>query len=60
MGERAEIYSFNMRSVALFEHLGFTREGVIRQCVDKRGTFEDEYLYGLLREEWNNLTFWSA
>ena len=53
----AEIYSFNLRSVALFEHLGFTREGIVRQCVYKKGAFEDEYIYGLLREEWNNLTF---
>jgi RimJ/RimL family protein N-acetyltransferase len=56
----AEIYSINTRSVALFEHLGFTREGVIRQCIYKRGKFIDEYVYGLLREEWNNLTFSSA
>jgi RimJ/RimL family protein N-acetyltransferase len=56
----AEIYSFNTRSVALFEHLGFKREGVVRQCVFKRDVFEDEYIYGLLREEWNNLTFSTA
>jgi [ribosomal protein S5]-alanine N-acetyltransferase len=48
----AEIYAFNIPSIALFEKLGFKREGVIRQCVYKKGKFEDEYLYGLLREEW--------
>jgi [ribosomal protein S5]-alanine N-acetyltransferase len=56
----AEIYSFNTRSLALFERLGFTREGTVRHCVYKKGVFEDEYIYGLLREEWNNLTFSSA
>lgn len=55
-----EIYSFNTRSLALFEHLGFTREGIVRQSVYKKGAFEDEYIYGLLREEWNNLTFSTA
>lgn len=48
----AEIYAYNTRSLALFEKLGFKCEGVIRQCVYKRGRFEDERLYGLLREEW--------
>lgn len=48
----AEIYAFNTRSLALFEKLGFKREGVLRQCVFKQGKFEDEYLYGLLREGW--------
>ena len=48
----AEIYAFNTPSIALFEKLGFKREGVIRQCVYKKGHFEDEYIYGLLREEW--------
>jgi RimJ/RimL family protein N-acetyltransferase len=56
----AEIYSFNTRSVDLFEHLGFRREDVVGQCIYKSGSFEDEYIYGLLREEWNCLTFSSA
>ena len=54
----AEIYTFNTRSIALFEKLGFKREGVIRQCVYKKGHFEDEYLYGLLREEWQGTEEW--
>jgi RimJ/RimL family protein N-acetyltransferase len=48
----AEIYAFNTRSIVLFEKLGFKREGIIRQCVYKKGHFEDEHIYGLLREEW--------
>jgi RimJ/RimL family protein N-acetyltransferase len=48
----AEIYTFNRRPLALFEQLGFKREGVLRQCVYKKGHFEDEYIYGLVREEW--------
>ncbi len=48
----AEIYDFNTRSLRLFEGLGFQREGVIRQQVLKSDGFHDEYLYGLLRSEW--------
>jgi [ribosomal protein S5]-alanine N-acetyltransferase len=51
-----EVYSFNTRSIRLFEGLGFTREGVVRQSVWKRGAFADEYIYGLLRHEWHPLT----
>lgn len=47
-----ELYSFNDRSMRLFESLGFRREGVIRQAVWKKGTFADELVYGLLRQEW--------
>lgn len=49
----AEIYGFNERSIRLFEHAGFKREGIIRQNVMKNGHFEDEHIYGLLREEWH-------
>jgi RimJ/RimL family protein N-acetyltransferase len=48
----AEIYSFNVRSIRLFEGAGFRQEGTIRQSVTKNGRYEDEYIYGLLRQEW--------
>jgi RimJ/RimL family protein N-acetyltransferase len=48
----AEVYAFNQRSIRLFEGLGFRREGIVRQAVLKQGAFYDEYLYGLLRCEW--------
>ena len=48
----AEIYAFNARSIRLFERAGFQREGLIRQSVLKNGRYEDEILYGLMREEW--------
>jgi RimJ/RimL family protein N-acetyltransferase len=48
----AEVYAFNQRSIRLFESLGFRREGVIRQAVLKNGGFSDEYLFGLLKDEW--------
>lgn len=48
----AEIYAFNQRSMKLFEGAGFKREGIIRELVYKKGRFEDEYIYGILRSEW--------
>lgn len=49
----AEIYAHNERSIRLFEHYGFKREGSMRQNVLKNDRFEDEHIYGLLREEWH-------
>ncbi len=49
---QAEIYEFNARSIRLFERLGFQREGVKRQNIFKKGEFKNEYIYGLLKEEW--------
>jgi RimJ/RimL family protein N-acetyltransferase len=48
----AEMYSFNERSMRLFESAGFKREGTLRENVRKRGRFFDEYVYGLLRSDW--------
>jgi ribosomal-protein-alanine N-acetyltransferase len=48
----AEIYEFNSRSILLFERNGFRREGTKRQYIHKDSVFKDEYLYSLLREEW--------
>jgi len=48
----AHIYAFNDRSIRLFEGLRFRREGTIRQSVHKKGQFVDEYIYGLLKSEW--------
>ncbi|MBC8526628.1 MAG: GNAT family N-acetyltransferase [Candidatus Cloacimonetes bacterium] len=48
----AEIFSFNKRSISLFESLNFNREGIIHQYVFKKGRFFDEYRYGLLISDW--------
>jgi RimJ/RimL family protein N-acetyltransferase len=48
----AQIYAFNARSIRLFEGLGFRCEGARRQYVFKDGTFKDEVLYSLLKENW--------
>ncbi len=48
-----EIYAFNERSIKMFENVGFVKEGIIRQLVFKNNNFEDQYMYGLLKSEWN-------
>lgn len=40
-------------SIELFETLGFTKEGVRRQEVFHQGRWWDEYIYGLLSDEFN-------
>lgn len=42
----------NERSKALLLKLGFTYEGNLRQRYFFRDHFEDEYYFGLLRDEW--------
>ena len=42
----------NERAIALYEKLGFVREGVFRQFGQRDGRRYDMILYGLLRPEW--------
>ena len=46
------VFSYNQRAIALYEKLGFQREGVHREHLQRDGKRYDMYLYGLLRSEW--------
>ncbi len=46
------VFSYNERAIALYEKLGFQREGVHRDHLQCDGKRYDMYLYGLLRSEW--------
>jgi RimJ/RimL family protein N-acetyltransferase len=46
------VFSYNERSVSLVEKLGFQREGVYREFLQRDGRRHDMVLYGLLRHEW--------
>jgi RimJ/RimL family protein N-acetyltransferase len=46
------VFEYNDRAVALYERLGFQREGVYREFLHRDGVRYDMYLYGLLRREW--------
>jgi RimJ/RimL family protein N-acetyltransferase len=46
------VFSYNQRAIALYEKLGFRREGIYREHLQRDGQRYDMYLYGLLRPEW--------
>jgi len=46
------VFSYNTRAIALYEKLGFRREGTYREYLRRDGVRHDMHLYGLLRSEW--------
>lgn len=46
------VFAYNERGIALYERLGFRREGVFREFLERDGRTWDMYLYGILRREW--------
>jgi RimJ/RimL family protein N-acetyltransferase len=49
------VFSYNRRSLALVGRVGFQREGVFRERLQRDGQRHDMLLYGLLRREWEAL-----
>ena len=49
------VFSYNAPAIALYERLGFAREGVYREHIERDGQRHDMILYGLLRREWEEL-----
>ncbi len=45
------VFAYNERAIALYEKLGFRREGVFREFLHRDGKCYDMYLYGILRAE---------
>jgi RimJ/RimL family protein N-acetyltransferase len=43
---------YNPRALAMYEKLGFAREGAYREFIERDGARHDLLLYGLLRPEW--------
>lgn len=46
------VFSYNDRALKLYEKLGFQREGVFREHIQRDGRRYDMILFGLLRREW--------
>jgi RimJ/RimL family protein N-acetyltransferase len=46
------VFDYNTRSTALVEKIGFRKEGVFRERLQRDGQRHDMLLYGLLRLEW--------
>jgi len=49
----ADVDPRNHRSLKLLEHLGFQKEGCLRERYTVNGEIQDALLLGLLRREWN-------
>ena len=43
----------NIAAQKLFEKVGFTREGIIRQDIFSHGRYVDRVAYGYLKEDWD-------
>jgi UDP-4-amino-4,6-dideoxy-N-acetyl-beta-L-altrosamine N-acetyltransferase len=46
-------YASNSRAIAMYEKVGFQREGLLRQEYFWKGTYHDICRMGILKEEWN-------
>jgi RimJ/RimL family protein N-acetyltransferase len=50
------VIDYNPRAIAMYERLGFVREGNYREFGERDGARYDLFLYGLLRPEWREKT----
>ena len=46
------VFAYNAQAIKLYEQLGFQKEGVYREFLERDGKRHDMILYGLLRHEW--------
>ncbi|MCP4539625.1 MAG: GNAT family N-acetyltransferase [Chloroflexi bacterium] len=53
-GLHLTVIDYNERAIALYEKMGFQREGVFRQFGWRDGKRYDMILYGILRPEWES------
>ncbi|NBI29649.1 GNAT family N-acetyltransferase [Chengkuizengella marina] len=47
------VFSYNERAITLYEKLRFKKEGVYREFLERDGKRYDMFLYGLLKDEYN-------
>lgn len=46
------VFGFNARAIRAYEKCGFVKEGVLRQAIFKDGSYHDDVVMGLLREDY--------
>lgn len=51
-GVKAHVFDYNEASQALLESLGFREEAHMLEARYRNGEYVDEFIYGLLRREW--------
>jgi RimJ/RimL family protein N-acetyltransferase len=49
---KLNVYSFNKRAVCCYKKCGFVKEGTLRQEMFREGKYYDEYIMGILKEEY--------
>jgi RimJ/RimL family protein N-acetyltransferase len=49
------VFAYNTPAITTYERLGFVREGIFREFLQRDGQRHDMVLYGLLRREWEAL-----
>lgn len=50
-----EVYSHNLRGIRAYEKVGFVKEGVLRQSLLYKGSYSDEIIMAILKEDYVNL-----
>lgn len=48
------VFSYNETAITLYESLGFRREGIYREHIERDGRRHDMILLGILRREWED------
>lgn len=48
------VYAFNPRAIAVYERVGFVREGVLRESLRWDGVFVDQVAMAMLRSDWES------
>ncbi len=49
------VFEYNHRGLAVYERVGFRREGILRQDCFRAGKYWDTIVMGILREEWESI-----
>jgi RimJ/RimL family protein N-acetyltransferase len=49
------VYDFNLRGAAVYEKVGYKREGILRQHVYREGKYHDAIMMGITRPDWDEL-----
>ena len=51
------VYEYNERAIRIYDRIGFTKEGVLRQENYREGRYWDTWVMSILREEWKKEGF---
>ncbi|ANZ40137.1 hypothetical protein BBK82_33000 [Lentzea guizhouensis] len=48
------VFSYNTSAIRMYERLGFTHEGTLRESLRRDGTWHDTLQFGLLARDWSS------